>query len=198
MIRRRPLLLLAAYLLCQAASAFLPIQLPPSTAGPAFGRRTQFLSTPSAITEPRGETTTIEDIALQDPVILFDGVCNFCNTWVDVLLRIDMNAKFNFAPLQSEVGRNLLSKIGKEADDISSVVLVQPDLQYYDKSACVLKVVEELGPVAAVASKSAEAVLPQPIRDSIYDTVAENRYNFLGKRDECRCGDPQYADRFLA
>jgi len=109
-----------------------------------------------------------------------------------------MNAKFKFAPLQSAVGRNLLLKIGKEADDISSVVLVQPDLKYYDKSACVLKVVEELGPVAAVASKGAEALLPQSIRDSIYDTVAENRYNFLGKRDECRCGDPRYADRFLA
>lgn len=141
---------------------------------------------------------TTSEIALQDPVILFDGVCNFCNAWVDILLRLDRNGKFKFAPLQSETGRRLLAAVGKEADDISSVVLVQPDLRYFDKSACVLKVVQELGPAAALASNGARALVPPSLRDGIYDTVAENRYNLLGKRDECRCGDPQYADRFLS
>ena len=142
-------------------------------------------------------------IALLDPVILFDGVCNFCNTWVDLLLRIDVNQRFKFAPLQSDVGKRLLTAVGKEADDISSVVLIiqQPDddlLKCYDKSACVLKVVEELGPVAWVAAATAERLVPRGLRDSIYDTVAENRYNLMGKRDECRCGDPKYFDRFLS
>lgn len=141
---------------------------------------------------------TTSEISLQDPVILFDGVCNFCNAWVDILLRLDRNGKFKFAPLQSATGRRLLAAVGREADDISSVVLVQPDLRYFDKSACVLKVVQELGPAAALASNSARALVPPSLRDRIYDTVAENRYNLLGKRDECRCGDPQYADRFLS
>ena len=38
---------------------------------------------------------------------------------------------------------------------------------------------------------------PEDIRDVVYDTVAQNRYNLMGKRDECRCSDPQFADRFL-
>jgi predicted DCC family thiol-disulfide oxidoreductase YuxK len=135
---------------------------------------------------------------LQHPVILFDGVCNFCNTWVDLLLRVDVNRRFKFAPLQSAIGKRLLTEIGKDADDISSVILIQPTLEYYDKSACVLRVVEELGPVAKIASVSAERLLPKRLRDSVYDTVAENRYNFMGKRDECRCGDPEYFDRFLS
>ena len=140
-------------------------------------------------------------------IILYDGVCNFCNTWVDLLLRLDVERKFRFAPLQSRVGQQLLVSIGKEADDISSVVLIQKQnkrageeavvVSYYDKSRCVLKVVEELGPVAALASRAALAAVPESIRDGIYDTVAENRYNFMGKRDECRCSDPQFADRFL-
>jgi len=141
------------------------------------------------------------DIApVEGKVILFDGVCNFCNTWVDILLRIDLNKQFKFTPLQSDIGKSLLVSIGKDADDISSVILVQGDnvkRDYYDKSACVLRVVEELGPLAGVFTKATETIIPRDIRDSIYDTVAENRYNFLGKRDECRCSDPNFADRFL-
>jgi len=151
----------------------------------------------SPVKEQQTTEQSTDSTPTNNPVILFDGVCNFCNAWVDILLRIDVNAKFKFAPLQSETGRRLLTAVGKQADDISSVVLVQPDLQYFDKSACVLQVVRELGPVAAVASNSVNALVPKQLRDNIYDTVAENRYNFLGKRDECRCGDPRYADRFL-
>lgn len=118
--------------------------------------------------------------------------------WVDILLRIDLQKKFRFAPLQSSVGQELLVSIGKEADDISSVILVQAKTgESFDKSRCVLKVVEELGPVAALASRTALMAVPESIRDSIYDTVAENRYNLMGKRDECRCSDPEFADRFL-
>jgi len=135
---------------------------------------------------------------IEGNVILFDGVCNFCNAWVDILLRVDINKRFKFAPLQSEIGQSLLVSVGKEADDISSVVLVQKDMQFFDKSSCVLKVVEELGPLAGLFSNAAEKIVPRGIRDSIYDTVAENRYNLMGKRDECRCGDPQFADRFIS
>jgi predicted DCC family thiol-disulfide oxidoreductase YuxK len=142
------------------------------------------------------ETTPL---VLDGPVILFDGVCNFCNTWVDLLLRIDVKQRFRFAPLQSTLGQRLLQAVGKDANDISSVMLVQPDLvTYYDKSACVLQVVAELGPVARVLSSAARRIVPPRFRDSIYDVVAENRYNLMGKRNECRCSDPKYAHRFLS
>jgi predicted DCC family thiol-disulfide oxidoreductase YuxK len=120
---------------------------------------------------------------------------------VDILLRIDTQEKFKFAPLQSTVGQELLVSIGKQADDISSVVLVKKagnnGAESYDKSQCVLKVVQELGPVAALASQAALALVPASLRDGIYDTVASNRYRLMGKRDECRCSDPQFAHRFL-
>jgi predicted DCC family thiol-disulfide oxidoreductase YuxK len=138
-----------------------------------------------------------ERMELQYPVILYDGVCNFCNTWVDILLRLDKNKRYKFAALQSEFGMRLLEAVGKEKNDISSVVLVEPDLQYYDKSACVLRVVEELGPIARLGSNMAARLVPEPLRDSIYDMVAENRYSLMGKREICRCGDPKYSDRFL-
>lgn len=99
--------------------------------------------------------------------------------------------------MQSNVGRDLLIKFGRDGDDISSVILVKDD-QLFDKSRCVLKVAEELGPLAVIFSAATEKIVPEGIRDGIYDTVAENRYNFLGKRDECRCGDPAFADRFVS
>merc|ERR1712071_53361 len=146
---------------------------------------------------------TIDASQIREKIILFDGVCNFCNTWVDLLLRIDVNKKFKFTPLQSDIGKSLLLSIGKEADDISSVILVDQTTDnsagkaFHDKSAAVLKVVEELGPIAVVFTKSAETLIPKQYRDSIYDVVADNRYSFLGKREECRCSDPKFSDRFL-
>jgi predicted DCC family thiol-disulfide oxidoreductase YuxK len=133
----------------------------------------------------------------KDNVILYDGVCNFCNTWVDLLLRIDTAKKFRFAPLQSSVGQQLLLSIGKDANDISSVVLIKENGDFFVKSECVSQVVREMGPIAALASKTASGLLPERLRDSMYDAVAENRYNLMGRRDECRCSDPKYADRFL-
>ena len=140
---------------------------------------------------------------LPDNVILYDGVCNFCNTWVDILLRVDRQGQFRFAPLQSSIGQDLLVQIGKQADDISSVVLVRQDGSYYDKSLCVLQVLEQVGdkdlgllplkPLAQLARRWVD----RDIRDGLYDMVADNRYSLMGKRQECRCSDPTYADRFL-
>jgi predicted DCC family thiol-disulfide oxidoreductase YuxK len=156
------------------------------------------LSTSRTITRLAASVSTTTTTTRDNDVILYDGVCNFCNTWVDILLRIDRQGKFRFAPLQSTVGQDLLVAMGKQADDISSVVLVKAHSgESFTKSQCVLQVVQELGPVAALASRAALAAVPPGLRDGIYDTVAENRYNFLGKREECRCTDPEFADRFL-
>ena len=131
-------------------------------------------------------------------VILFDGVCNFCNKWVDLLLKLDVDKKFKFASLQSNAGQVLLKRIGKEKGDISSVILVKnaTTREYYSKSDVVINVLKELrlGPVPAFL---VQRLLPTSLRDGIYDVVADNRYSILGKRDECRLPDKEYLDRFL-
>ena len=147
------------------------------------------------------ETTSTEasvDISSLQNVILFDGVCNFCNTWVDLLLRLDVDKKFKFASLQSEVGKELLERIGKKKGDISSVILLKSvsSKEHYSKSEAVLNVIRELR-LGLAASAALSAVLPLSFRDDVYDIVAENRYSILGKRVECRCSDPRYSDRFL-
>ena len=196
MIRLQAYVILSSVfsVLLAPVSAFVEPSLPRrrlEERGPCF----PFLA--AATQDTTTDATTTTAATRQNDVILYDGVCNFCNTWVDLLLRIDVQKKFRFAPLQSTVGQELLVSIGKEEDDISSVVLIKGTGESFDKSRCVLKVVEELGPVAMVASRAALRLVPEGIRDGIYDTVAENRYNLMGKRDECRCSDPEFADRFL-
>jgi predicted DCC family thiol-disulfide oxidoreductase YuxK len=191
-------------LLLPTAARMKPLMMVGSTTttSTAADQQQQELERPATVAAARTTSTIIDG-----PVILFDGVCNFCNAWVDVLLRIDIQRQFKFAPLQSTIGRELLVSIGRRPDDITSVILIDPRGQqnnndaapvYYDKSDCVLQVVKTLGWPAMVAANAATALVPIGSRNGLYDLVAENRYNLLGKRDECRCGDPQYSDRFLS
>ena len=136
-------------------------------------------------------------------IILYDGVCNFCNKWVDLLLRLDGKKQFSFSALQSDSGKQLLNRIGKESNDISSVVYIKKlsadpkqKNEVYFKSDAALKVMESLGTLPRVGS-SFLSLLPLSLRDPVYDGVAFNRYNILGKREECRCSDKSSPERFL-
>ncbi|RYH17898.1 DUF393 domain-containing protein [archaeon] len=132
-------------------------------------------------------------------VILFDGVCNFCNKWVDTVLSLDKKKQFKFAALQTEAGRNLLESLGKHPDDLSSVIYIRsldPLPDFYTKSDAALKVAEDLG-MPSFLTFTAFALIPKTVRDNVYDMIATNRYSILGRREESRCGDTRYSDRFL-
>ena len=148
------------------------------------------------------------------PVILFDGVCNLCHGGVNFVLDTDNtpDGALRFAALQSELGKTLLEKAGKRRDDISSIVLVEKcegqsnnnnnELKFYFKSDAVLRIGAKLGnfygiPLSPFA-KVANAFVPTFIRDTVYTAIASNRYNLLGKKDECRFdADGKFDERFL-
>ena len=46
-------------------------------------------------------------------IILFDGVCNLCNNSVQFVIKRDVNDVFQFAALQSETGKKLLTERNK-------------------------------------------------------------------------------------
>jgi predicted DCC family thiol-disulfide oxidoreductase YuxK len=136
------------------------------------------------------------------PVILFDGVCNLCNGAVNLALDWDPKGKLRFSALQSNVGRALLTANGKNANDISSIVLVTQSGTYI-KSDAILKITEALTPLRFLPMKPAaivgRLVIPRFLRDIIYDGVANNRYDLLGKQDQCRFdADGEYEDRFVS
>lgn len=145
----------------------------------------------------------LEKVFQQDsrPIILFDGVCNLCNSAVNLALDWDPSGKLRFAALQSKVGQNLLQAHGRDANDISSIVFVTPK-GAYTKSDAILGITQELNPLPFLPLRPLAAagqfMVPQILRDAVYDGVADNRYSIMGKRDECRFdADGEFDDRFV-
>ena len=120
---------------------------------------------------------------------------------MNLALDWDPEGKLRFSALQSNVGRALLQANGKRADDISSIVLVTEDGAFV-KSDAVLKITEELTPLSLLPLKPAavmgRVLVPKFLRDIIYDGVADNRYDLMGKRNECRFdADGEFENRFV-
>jgi len=127
-------------------------------------------------------------------ILLFDGVCNLCNSIVDFTIKRDPYGKFKFATLQSDNGKTLLEKFDLEADDLDSFVLIIGD-HYFLKSSAGLQVLRELGGIWRLLYVF--IYIPRPIRDSIYDLIAKTRYRIFGKHDTCMVPAADIKQRFL-
>ncbi len=126
--------------------------------------------------------------------ILFDGVCNFCNSSVNYVIARDPDGYFKFAALQSEAGERLTREHGIDTANVDSVVLIENGRSYV-RSAAALRVAKKLGfPVALLY---AFIIIPRPIRDLLYDAFAKRRYKFFGERDACMMPTPEIRARFL-
>lgn len=126
-------------------------------------------------------------------IVLFDGVCNFCNGAVNFVIRHDVGKKFKFAPLQSEAGRILREEywIG---DDVDSIVLIE-DGHAFLHSTAALRITKRLGGILSVAYVL--IVIPAFIRDLLYKLFAKYRYRLFGKKDVCIIPTPDIKERFL-
>ncbi|WLR57438.1 thiol-disulfide oxidoreductase DCC family protein [Mesobacillus subterraneus] len=127
------------------------------------------------------------------PVILFDGVCNFCDASVQFILNRDPNETFHFASLQSEAGKELLKKYNVR-NDVDSMILIENDKVYY-KSSAALRITRHLR--GAWKLLYVFMVVPAPIRNIAYDLIARNRYKWFGKKDSCMLPPPNVRKRFL-
>lgn len=141
-----------------------------------------------------------------DAVVLFDGVCNFCDASVNFIIEHDKEGYFKFAPLQSEAGRSLANEYGFESataaqsaasDDlipIDSVILVE-DGKAYTHSTAALRILKRLGLPWSVLY--AFAIVPKALRDWAYRLFARYRYRFFGRKDQCMLPSPEVRARFL-
>jgi predicted DCC family thiol-disulfide oxidoreductase YuxK len=127
-------------------------------------------------------------------ILLFDGVCNLCNGFVQFMIKRDPKRKFKFASLQSDSAQSLLDRFGLQKNEFDSFVLIKGD-KYLLKSTAVLQVLKELGGVWPLFY--AFKILPRSFRDFIYDRVAKSRYRVFGKRNECMIPTPELQSRFL-
>lgn len=128
------------------------------------------------------------------PIILFDGICNFCNAMVNFIIRHDKKNVFRFATLQSQAGKSLLSRhqIDWKAND--SFVVIEKD-KAYQKSNASLRLYNKL----PWYWKWTQVfwIVPKFLRDGVYNIIARNRYKWFGKKEECMIPTPDIKSRFL-
>lgn len=144
-------------------------------------------------TNPMPEAVRGMDTA-HNPIIVFDGVCNFCNYWVNFVLKRDHRRRFRFAALQSETGTTLCEKFAGGSQYAHTVLLIHDD-RVWIKSTAAVKILRLLGGVYRLSVVG--YIVPRPIRDLAYDLIAKYRYRLFGRRTECRVPIPSEYDRFL-
>jgi predicted DCC family thiol-disulfide oxidoreductase YuxK len=127
-------------------------------------------------------------------VVLFDGVCNLCNGFVQFVIPRDPLGHVRFAALQSEAARRVMAEAGVAPGGADSIVLVEGQRAFV-RSGAALRIARLLRfPWPLLYGL---VVIPRPIRDWVYDIVARNRFRWFGRRDVCMMPGPETQDRFL-
>ena len=137
----------------------------------------------------------ISEIPKNKQLILFDGVCNLCNNFVNKIIEKDKKNLFVFASLDSEIGQEITSKLQIDTAKIESIILYNPGISYKLKSSAALEIMKEFGGFWKVTQIG--YILPKAIRDYIYDIVAKNRYKWFGKKESCMIPTPELKAKFL-
>lgn len=127
-------------------------------------------------------------------VILFDGVCNLCNSAINFVIDRDKNDQYKFAALQSDYGQQYLEGNHQPLENFESIVYIENG-EIYEKSTAALRIARNLNGAWPVLY--AFIIVPKFIRDAVYNFIANNRYKFFGKRDQCRVPTPELKAKFL-
>lgn len=127
-------------------------------------------------------------------IVLFDGICEFCNWSVQFIIQRDPNALFSFASLQSEVGQALLTEYGLPLNT-DSIVLLENE-QHYVESTAILKITRHLHRLYPLFY--AAIIIPQPVRNRMYRFIANHRYAWFGKTNKCTLPSKDVQSRFLS
>lgn len=128
-------------------------------------------------------------------IILFDGVCNLCNSAVQFVIQHDKKDVFRFVALQSELGKEILNHIGINPANIDSIILYEPGIAYYYKSSAAIQIAKNLG--GFLHFGTIFRIIPTAIRNQLYDYVARNRYKWYGKKESCMIPTPELKAKFL-
>jgi len=128
------------------------------------------------------------------PIILFDGVCNFCNGAVNFVLKRDKKKSILFAPLQSAAAEKILPAHQLSPGDLSSFLFIEHG-KLYDRSTAALRVCRHLKGLWPLCYGM--MIVPKFIRDGIYNYIAKNRYKWFGQKDACMIPSAEVRSRFL-
>ena len=122
-------------------------------------------------------------------LILFDGVCNLCEASVQYVIKHDKNDVFRYTALESDVGQQILRKFNIDRTKMDSILLYSSENGISYKSTAALKIASKLGFPRNLMGVF--LIVPAFIRNSVYDYIAKNRYQWYGKKDACMIPTPE-------
>ena len=150
-------------------------------------------SNPDPVQHPDDRST--DGQSPPSPVVLFDGVCNLCNSSVQFILKRDKAGRFRFASLQGDAGKKLLEQFHLPDNYLNSFVLIEGE-KAWTRSSAALRVLKNLGGGWKILYGTGW-ILPLFVRDGIYNWIARNRYRWFGRREACWVPTPELRARFL-
>ena len=128
-------------------------------------------------------------------IILFDGVCNFCNGYINYVIAYDHRNQFNFAPLQSGTAAVLSEKYKTDFERLNSIIVVREN-GFLTQSRAVLYILKNLNvwwsPLINLAY-----LIPNIIRNWFYTAFAKKRYSLFGRTESCMIPTAEVRSRFL-
>ena len=134
-------------------------------------------------------------IPKEKKLILFDGVCNLCNSSVQYVIKHDKKNHFLFAPLQGETGQKLINLYNIDTSKTDSIILYSEEHGIDFKSTAALKIGSKLGFPRNLIGLF--FIVPTFFRNWLYDVIAKNRYKWFGRKDACMIPTPNLKSKFL-
>ena len=137
----------------------------------------------------------MENLPQDKKIILFDGLCNLCDASVQFLIKKDTKDVFRFVSLQSELGKELLSRLPVAIQKTDSIILYESEALFYYKSKAIFQIIKSLGGLFNLLLIF--KLLPHSFHDFIYDYIAKNRHHWFGKNEQCLVPTKEIQSKFL-
>ena len=135
------------------------------------------------------------DLPKNKKIILFDGICNLCNSAVAIVIKQDKKNTFLFAAIQSKKGKEIIDYLEIDIAKIDSIILYEPGVSYEVKSTAALKIMNDFGQFWQLTKLF--WVFPKGFRNQVYDFIAKNRYKWFGKKESCMIPTKDLKAKFL-
>ena len=135
------------------------------------------------------------DLPKNKKIILFDGICNLCNSAVAIVIKQDKKNTFLFAAIQSKKGKEIIDYLEIDIAKIDSIILYEPGVSYEVKSTAALKIMNDFGQFWQLTKLL--WVFPKGFRNQVYDFIAKNRYKWFGKKESCMIPTKDLKAKFL-
>lgn len=127
-------------------------------------------------------------------IVLFDGVCVFCDSTVDAIIKHDKEGKMKFASLQSELGQKIMNFCGYHNNELATIVFIK-EKEVFTKSQAIIEICKLL--VGFPRLFVVLEIIPPKIRDFLYSFFSKYRYNLFGKKSQCNIPTQEKRARYL-